>query len=296
MRPPLVFLVLSGGSALLTASCVGSELDTRPRLEREVRLAAARQVPEAKVSVWLSRVDGREVLALEADRRVAAASTIKVLILVEAHAQALEGTFRWTEEVALRDEDRAGGSGSLQREKTGSTWSYVSLARRMIAESDNTASNLLLRRLGMEKVNARAVRLGMAVTRFERYFMDGDARRAGRENWTTAREMGELLRAIYRREVLTPAACDEMIATLERTSRGRIAAGVPRDVPVGHKGGSLPGLRHDVGWVRLPGQPYVLSVFLDNVLERPGSDEDRGVSAIEAVAGVVYAAMGPSDQ
>jgi beta-lactamase class A len=138
----------------------------------------------------------------------------------------------------------------------------------------------------------------MKVTRFERAFMDFHARdREGKENWTTAREMGILARSIYRREILTPEACDEMIVILERTSRGRIAAGVPKFIPVGHKSGSLAGLRHDVGWVRLPGQPYVLSVFLDRVLERPGGrDEDLGIAAIEAVARVVYQAMGPTDE
>jgi beta-lactamase class A len=167
----------------------------------------------------------------------------------------------------------------------------------MIAESDNTASNILLRRLGMRNVNERATRLGLQVTRFEREFQDFDARRQGKENWTTAREMGQLLRAIYRKEILTREACDEMIALLEHTSRGRIAAGVPKEIPVGHKSGSLfPGLRHDVGWVRLPGHPYVLSVFLEGFIEDPTGEEDRGVSAIEAIGRIVYDTVGPTDE
>ncbi len=291
-------LILFLGPLLLPLlGCAGpSEFERMSRLERDCRLAFASHAPEAKPSLWLSRGDGREILALDADRRVAAASTVKVLLLVEGHAQALEGRFRWTDEAVLRDEDRVGGSGSLQRERAGSTWTYLQLARRMIAESDNTASNLILDRLGMESVNARAERLGMSVTRFHRLFMDEAARREGRENWTTAREMGRLMLAIFRREVLTPEACDEIAAALEHTSRGRIAAGVPRDVPVGHKGGSLPGLRHDVGWVRLSGQPYVLSIFLDGVIERPAGGGDRGLAAIEAVSRTVHAALGPGDE
>jgi beta-lactamase class A len=148
----------------------------------------------------------------------------------------------------------------------------------------------------MGNVNERAAKLGLPVTRFEREFMDFDARRLGKENWTTAREMGQLVRAIFRREILTAAACDEMIHLLEHTSRGRIAAGVPKEIPVGHKSGSLVGLRHDVGWVRVPGQPYILSVFLDNVLERPGGEEDRGIEAIEAIGRAVYGAVGPTDE
>ena len=281
---------------LLAAGCAGSEFERMSRLEREVRLAHVRHSPESQLSLWLARTDGTELLSVDPDRRVAGASTLKVLLLVEAHAQAVEGTLDLGGSTTFLEEDRVGGAGSLQHEKPGSTWTWRQLIRRMIAESDNTASNMILRRLGMKNVNARAERLGLHVTRFERAFMDPDARREGKENWTTAREMGRLMAAIFRRELVTPAACDEMIATLEKTARGRIAAGVPRFVPVGHKAGVLPGLRHDVGWVRVTGHPYVLSIFLDNVMERPGAEEDRGQAAIEAVAETVYAAFGPGDE
>jgi beta-lactamase class A len=282
--------------AALTGCAEPSAFEKMSRLEREVRFAVVRESPGAELSLWLAQADGRELLAIDADRPVAGASTLKILLLVEAHAQALDGAFRWTDEHTLLASDVVGGTGSFQNERGGSSWTYLQYAKRMIAESDNTASNIFLRRLGMGNVNERAAKLGLQVTRFEREFMDFDARRAGKENWTTAREMGQLLRAIFRREILTPAACDEMIQLLEHTSRGRIAAGVPKEIPVGHKSGSLTGLRHDVGWVRVPGHPYILSVFLDNVLERPYGEEDRGIDALEAIGRIVYDAVGPTDE
>ena len=266
------------------------------RLEREVQLAHVRHSPESQMSLWLARTDGSEILSIQPDRRIPGASTLKILLLVEAHAQSLEGTLDLGASTTYLAEDRVEGSGSLKYEKPGSTWTWRQLIRRMIAESDNVASNMLLKRLGVKNVNGRAERLGMEVTRIERLFMDEGARHEGHENWTTAREMGHLVLSIFRREILTPSACDEMIQTLEKTSRGRIAAGVPKFIPVGHKGGALPGLRHDVGWVRVPGHPYVLSVFLDNVLERRASDEDRGFDAIDAISRVVYEALGPTDE
>lgn len=282
---------------LVVASCAPpSRFEKMPHLERDLRLGVGREAPGVHLSVWLAQADGREILAIDADRRVPAASVLKVLILVEAHAQAIDRDFSWTDQHSLLSTDITGGTGSFQRETIGSTWTYLQYARRMISESDNTAANILLRRLGMEKLNARAAALGMTATRFQREFMDFDAQRAGRENWTTAREMGQLMRSIFRREILTPAACDEMIALLERTSRGRIAAGVPKDIPVGHKSGTLPGCRHDVGWVRVPGHPYILSVFLDNVIERPAGEEDRGVAALDIAGRIVYDAVGPTDE
>jgi beta-lactamase class A len=282
---------------LLLGGCAEpSSFEKMSLLERDIRLAAHRESPGLQISLWLAQSDGRELLALDADRPVPGASTLKILILVEAHAQAIAGTFRWADEHTLVSSDIVGGTGSFQHEKVGSTWTFLQYARRMIAESDNTASNILLRRLGMASVNERAARLGLEATRFEREFMDFDARREGKENWTTAREMGQLMRAIFRRAILTPEACDEMVAAFEHTSRGRIAAGVPRDVAVGHKSGAVAGLRHDVGWVRVAGRPYILSVFLDNILEAPSEDGDRGIAAIEAIARRVYDSLGPTDE
>jgi beta-lactamase class A len=288
---------LAMGVFVLLAGCASpSAFEGMSDLERRIRLEVERNSPGARISLWLGRADGRTVLELDADRVLPAASTLKILVLLEGHWQESEGRFHWGEEVSLREEDRVGGAGTLQFERTGSTWSYGQLARRMIAESDNFASNLLLRRLGRDAVNRRAASLGMPRTRMERDFLDLDARRAGRENWSTAGEMGRLLRSILRREVATPEVCDATAAALERTSRGRLASGVPKDVAVGHKAGSLPGLRHDVGWVRVPGQPYVLAVFLDNVLESRDPAVDRGIAAIEAVGRLVFETMGPGDE
>jgi len=280
------------------ASCAEpSSFEKMSRLERELRFAAIREAGTSELSLWLAQADGRELLAINADRPVAAASTLKVLILVEAHAQAIEGTFRWSDEHSLLAGEIVEGTGSFQHERVGSSWTYLQYARRMIAESDNTASNILLRRLGMRNVNERAAKLGLQVTRFEREFMDFAARDLEhRENWTTARELGQLMRAIFRREILTKEACDEMIRLLEHTSRGRIAAGVPKGIAVGHKSGSMPGLRHDAGWVRVPGHPYVLAVCLDRIIEDHSGAEDRGVAGLEAIGRIVYDAVGPTDE
>ena len=283
-------------AVLLLAGCLPSTFEKMPRLERELRLAAGRESPGVRLSLWLSQADGHELLAIDADRPLPGASVLKVLLLVEAHAQAIDGRFRWADNYTLLSTDLVGGTGSFQREPVGSSWTYLQFARRMISESDNVAANILLRRLGMASVNERAHRVGLVVTRFEREFMDFEAQRNGMENWTTAREMGSLLRAIFRRELLTREACDSMIALLEKTSRGRIAAGVPKEIVVGHKSGTLPGCRHDAGWVRVAGHPYILSVFLDNVLERPAGEEDRGIAALDAIGRIVYDTIGPTEE
>ena len=283
-------------AGVVLAGCATSRFEEMSRLEREIHLAHVGHSPESRLSLWLARADGTELVSIQADRPLPGASTLKVLLLVEAYAQSLDGRIDLGASTTYLAEDRVDGSGTLQFEKPGSTWTWRQLIRRMISESDNVASNMILKRLGFQAVNARARALGLEVTRLERLFMDEGARREGRENWTTAHEMGRLMAAIFRREILTPDACDEMIQTLERTARRRIAAGVPKFIAVGHKAGVLAGLRHDVGWVRLPGHPYLLSVFLENVQEWADPEKDVGFDAIEAIARVVYRELGPTDE
>src|SRR5438876_11278579 len=92
----------------LATGCVTSEFDRMSRLERDVHLAHVRHSPESQMSLWLARAEGSEILAIQADRRVPGASTVKVLILVEAYAQAAEGTFDLGGEVTFLEEDRVG--------------------------------------------------------------------------------------------------------------------------------------------------------------------------------------------
>jgi beta-lactamase class A len=260
--------------ALVPGSCgAPSDFERMGSLERQIRLEAGRLSPGVRVSLWLGRPDGRERLALDADREVPAAGLLAVLVLVEGFAREREGGFRW--------------SGEVTDPATGRTSTYRDLGRRMISEGDLRAMDRLLSRLGEDAVNARARALGL-----ERTTIRGDPA-ASR---TTARELGLLLGAIFRGAVVSREASAEMAAMLERTSRGRIASGLPRDLPVGHKAGALPGCRHDAGWVRRPERPYVLCILLENVLESADPRVERGWAALEAAARRVHEELGPSEE
>ena len=74
--------------AVVLAGCAEpSAFEKMSLLERDIRLSANRESPGLKISLWLAQADGRELMALDADRPLPGASTLKILILVEAHAQ-----------------------------------------------------------------------------------------------------------------------------------------------------------------------------------------------------------------
>src|SRR5256885_9694918 len=76
------------------------------------------------------------------------------------------------------------------------------LATMMVAVSDNSATNVLIDRVGMENVNAFLESLGLTHTRLRRKMMDLKAASEGRENVSTPAEMMALLEALYSGKVL----------------------------------------------------------------------------------------------
>src|ERR1017187_4665308 len=88
------------------------------------------------------------------------------------------------------------------------------LATMMVAVSDNSATNVLIDRVGMDNVNAMLDSLGLAHTRLHRKMMDLDAAKQGRENISTPREMMMLLEAIYRGKMLNKESTSDFFKVL----------------------------------------------------------------------------------
>jgi beta-lactamase class A len=119
------------------------------------------------------------------------------------------------------------------------------IAHLMITISDNTASNVLLDLLGIETINATMRELGLHSTRLERRFMDFEARKAGRDNWTTAADMVLLLSHIYAGRV--PERERLLNILLRQNDYSILPAYWGEDEPFAHKTGGLEGIMHDAG-------------------------------------------------
>jgi beta-lactamase class A len=223
-------------------------------------------------------------LDLRPDERFPAASVIKVCILVELMARVEEGGFRLEQRVLLRDAEKMPGSGVLSQLHAGLELTLEDLAHLMITISDNTASNMLIDLLGCERINARMEGLGLTQSRLERKFFDYEARERGRDNWITAREMADLLVGIERRQVVSPPACEKMLAILRKQQfDGRIPRLLPPDTPVANKTGTISTACHDIGIIYSPAGPLALAV-----LTRDVGDTAAAEGAIRHVARLVY--------
>ena len=117
------------------------------------------------VSVYVTETGQSPLLAVNATRPMGIGSTFKLAILGEVQARVNAGALKWTDEVTLTDAMKSLPSGTLQDAPAGSKYTVQDLATRMIRDSDNTATDLLLDLAGREGVEARLGQKAMPSTR-----------------------------------------------------------------------------------------------------------------------------------
>jgi beta-lactamase class A len=227
--------------------------------------AAIAQLPGRAAVVIRRPTDGLNV-AWNEDALFPAASLVKLAVMWALFRLAPAIGLNVHERVRVWPEERVGGSGVLVTLSEMLELSWIDLATLMIVVSDNSATNKLIDRLGMEAVNGELEGLGLRQTRLQRKMMDFERARLGFENVTTAAEMAVLLAQI----LATGAPVGErMLAMLKgQQLNDRLSRAWPEEVTFAHKTGSLPGLaEHDAGILLGHGEPLIV-VALSSDLAR----------------------------
>ncbi len=240
---------------------------------------------EGRIQAITSKVDGvvgYEIVDLTSNDRIAhleretfpTASAIKLAIVYELFKQAGEGRIRLDDTLTLDRSKAVGGSGVLVHMGT-PTLSIRDYATLMVTLSDNTATNVLIDRLGMADITKRMQQLGLTATKLRRHMMDGAAARRGDENVSTPNELVTLLKNLH--------GMSDAIALLKLPKENRLRRGLPPGVESADKSGELDGVRVDAGIVFLKNRPYVFSVMATYL-----KDEDEGERAITEMSRAAY--------
>jgi beta-lactamase class A len=209
------------------------------------------------------------------------ASTIKLAILYELMARADERTLSLDDTLAL-DRARAVPGGILYELGT-PVLSLRDYANVMVIESDNTATNVLIARLGMDAITARMARAGLGATKLRRYMIDLEAAKRGDENVSTPADLARLLEMFHKGTGLTPARQEEALRILKKGKNTPIRRAVPPGIAIASKPGGLEGVRADTAIVYAKNRPFVF-VGMTTMLQ----DEDAGDAAIEEMARAAY--------
>jgi beta-lactamase class A len=257
------------------------------KLETRVEEIAARLDGVMGVAV-LDLTDGR-VLLRNADRVFAAASSIKLAILLELYRQDQEARAGGKGKATLDDiysfdpKDLVEDSRIMAGLTPGVTRvTNRDLAQFMVAVSDNAAANVLIDRVGRDNVNAMLRSLGLSKTVLRRKMMDIAAARRGDENVVTPKEMVGLLEAIFKEKAVDKESTAGLIKQLSTKKESYIPRLLPDDVELANKPGELEGVRNDSGIVFATHRPFAISVM--TAYDRDEKAAERAISdvALEA--------------
>jgi beta-lactamase class A len=223
---------------------------------------ACHDVPGAEVLVAAHLVGSERRWTLDAERVVPAASTIKTAILVTLYRAIDAGELTLDDRHPVTAVARVPGSGVLTWMSPELVLSVADLAYLMIAVSDNTASNLLLEVLGLERVRATIDALGMHRTELRRPFVGRAVAPGEPDNLTCATDLVALLSGIAAATAATVESCARIRATLsQQQDRARLARFLPTTSGFAGKSGSLDGIVHDTGLLDTSHGPLAVAVL-----------------------------------
>ena len=171
------------------------------------------------------------------------ASMIKVFILATAMELVKDGNLSLDQSMTINANNKVGGAGILVGYPTGTQLSMREVLTDMIIYSDNTATNMMIDLLGMDTINGYIKEKGYTDTILQRKMMDF----SGRENYTSAKDLGTFFLNLYNNQVVNPAY-DQLMKNifLEQHDTECLNTACP-DKYIAHKTGALAGNFSDGG-------------------------------------------------
>ncbi len=177
---------------------------------------------DLKASAFLLILDDGSFAEMASEEILPAASSIKTAILLVALEMIDSGKLRWDEDLSLTREAVGGGAGWMAFKKVGTKFPTHEVATEMIRVSDNTATNILIQRIGGKRIiNARFKSLGLNSTKINNFLPD----LAG-TNTTSAKDLAKTIALAETGKLLSPRKRDLFREVLSTSLSNRL-------IPVG---------------------------------------------------------------
>jgi beta-lactamase class A len=240
--------------------------------------------------VYVRDLDGGYGYGVRPDEQFFSASIIKVPVMVAVYRKVEKGELSFSQEIEIKEEDWAAGAGWLQWEEAGTKQTVGDLLILMMTQSDNVATNALIRRVGgADHVNEVARSLGAENTLLYQKVSSERGAVPGLDNRTTPRDMAAMLQKIADGEAASEKSCGYMIDLMHMNQLDWwLDAGLPVGVDAANKAGWLYRVYGDVGIVQEGDHRYVVAI-----LSKHGSATvDEGQFLIEDLSRTVWEAQG----
>lgn len=249
-------------------------------LKTQIQSAIATQT-QLTPGLMIVDADTHAYLDINGSTAIAAASTIKFPVLVAFFQAVDEGKVRLDEPLTMRKELVATESGELQDLPVGSQIPAIEVATKMIDISDNTATNMIIDRLGgKDAVNQRFQSWGLTNTTVQNPLPDLQG-----TNTSSPRDMVSLLDALNRGQLVSMRSHERMFDIMRKVmNNSLIPQGLGQGATIAHKTGDIGTMLGDVGMIDLPnGKRYLMAAMV----KRPHND-DRAGDVIRQMSKLTY--------
>ncbi len=239
------------------------------------------KTPRLQAGVFFLDLDSNAFLDMNGSASFSAASTIKFPILLAFFQDVDGGKIRLDEALTMKKELIAQESGDMQFQPLNTKFTALETATKMIAISDNTATNMLIARLGgISALNSRFQSWGLTTTRLKNMLPDLEG-----SNQTSAKELSLLLARVGNGDLVSVKSRDRMLAIMQKTvSDSMLPRGLGEGATIAHKTGDIGTTVGDVGLIDVPtGKRYIGTVFV----KRPRNDE-AGPALIREISQLTY--------
>lgn len=222
-------------------------------------------------SVFYTDIQSNASASVDPDRIYPAAALIDLFIITEAFHQIDQNKLKLTDALPIRQEDIVGGTGILQNRQGGTT-TIKECIDLIASESDNTAANLLINRIGMDAINGTIKTLGLSHTALRRHLADDAARKAGLENETSAGDIATFFTQVARGKIYNNAVSTALVNAIAQQNKPEwdfLGGGLTPRPQIVHMTGQIPpasgapGVLHDAGIIYPPNKGAYVLVFMN---------------------------------
>jgi len=235
-------------------------------LEAKIRQIAAKDRDLTLYALALE-LDSGTYFSINGDKPVPAASTIKTPLLIAFLQDVDAGKIRLDEQLEISKDVLVGEAGELQYLPVGTKISALETASKMIIISDNTATNMILKRLGgAQAVNQRFKAWGLTSTSVSNYLPDLEG-----TNLISTRDLAFLFAAVDQGKLLKPRSRDRFMDIMRRpVTNTLLPQGIGPEARIVHKTGDIGMAVGDGGLVEMPnGKRYAIAALV----KRPNNDQ-----------------------
>ena len=236
----------------------------RDRIEKDLqKLEEKIKGYDGVAGIYVRDTKGGWGYGIRPDEEFFTASVIKVPIMVAVYRKVDSGELSFTDSFPTEPGDWAAGAGWLQWEDAGKSYTVGDYLWMMMTQSDNVATNALVRIAGgPDQVNKVARSMGAEDTELYQKVTSERGVVPKYDNRSTTHDMAVMLDKVANGEAASAGSCKYMKELMQANElESWLEDPLPKDAAVAQKGGWLYGVYDEVGIVSHPEHPYSVAVL-----------------------------------